>query len=452
MVRHAGIERQGCALQMDSHCRAHSDSCNRDLLDDLADKVTGTPRATRLNFADAEITTLDLPGGMLTITRGIGSGLARRSGDAPGIFWAIGDRGPNLKVGPAVARYGLTAVAHHAGAEGAKIMPRPDIGPAISELRIAGDRVTIVRTIPLRGRSGATLSGLPTPGGANSISEPAIALDGTIIAPDPSGADTEGVAAAADGSFWIADEYGPSLFHVAADGGVIARWVPSGTESLFAGADYPVLGALPAIAARRQINRGFEALALSEDGAWLYLAFQSPLAHPDEEAHRKARHVRIWKLDTKTGAVTAQYLYPLDAPKTFRRDVALGKVDTSDIKVSELVLLAPDRLLILERASATTKLYAVQLDPAHATAAEQLDDTTHPTIEQLSADGLIDDLALQKTLILDTDDLPEIDPDLEGLVVLSPNTLLLVNDNDFGTEGVQTRFWQVVLPVDLPIG
>ncbi|MGY4395810.1 hypothetical protein ACVWZA_000971 [Sphingomonas sp. UYAg733] len=409
-------------------------------------------RATLLDFTDEVLATLDLPGGALTITRGLGSGLARRAGDPPGTIWAVGDRGPNLKVKLALERYHLTQMAPYAHIEGAKIMPRPDIGPAISELRIKGDCVAIVRTIPLRGHSGATLSGLPTPGGTNSISEPAIALDGTIIAADPSGADTEGVAAAADGSFWIADEYGPSLLHVGSDGTVIARWVPGGAESLFAGADYPIVGALPAIAARRQINRGFEALALSEDGAWLYLAFQSPLAHPDEKAHRKARHVRIWKLDTKTGAVAAQYLYPFDRPKTFKRDKALGKLGWSDLKISELVLIAPDRLLILERGSATTKLYAVRLDAAHATDPDQLDDATRPTIEQLSADGLIGDLALEKALVLDTDDLPEIDADLEGLVVLSPNTLLLVNDNDFGTEGVRTRFWRVELPADLPMG
>jgi hypothetical protein len=408
------------------------------------------PRITPLAYTDAEIATLDLPGGTLSITRGIGSGLARRAGDAPDIFWAIGDRGPNLKVGPAVTLYGLTAVARHADAEGAKVMPRPDIGPALSELRIAGDTVTLLRTLPLHGRSGAPISGLPTPGGANSISEPAIALDGTILAPDPSGADTEGVAAAPDGSFWVGDEYGPSLLRVAADGTVFARWVPSGTEELFAGADYPVIGALPAFAARRQINRGVEALALSDDGAWLYLAFQSPLAHPDTEAHRMARHVRIWKMDATTGTVAAQYLYPFDPPETFRRDCALGTVDWCDLKVSELVLLAPDRLLILERGSATTRLYAVQLDPAHEAGPELLDDTTRPTLEQLSADGLIGDRALTKTLILDSDNLPEIDADLEGLILLSPNTLLLVNDNDFGTEGVRTRFWRVELAIESP--
>lgn len=408
------------------------------------------PHITPLAYTDAEIATLDLPGGTLSITRGIGSGLARRAGDAAGIFWAIGDRGPNLKVEPAVARYGLIAVARHADAEGAKVMPRPDIGPALSELRIEGDTVALLRTLPLRGRSGTAISGLPTPGGANSISEPAIALDGTILAPDPSGADTEGVAAAPDGSFWVGDEYGPSLFRIAADGTVIARWVPSGTEELFAGADYPVIGALPAIAARRQINRGIEALALSDDGAWLYLAFQSPLAHPDAEAHRRAKHVRIWKMDTATGAVAAQYLYPFDPPESFRRDCALGAVDWSDLKVSELVLFAADRLLILERGSATTKLYAVQLDPAHETGPELLDDAVRPTLEQLSADGLIGDRALEKTLILDSDDLPEIDADLEGLILLSANTLLLVNDNDFGTEGLQTKFWRVELPIGLP--
>jgi hypothetical protein len=53
---------------------------------------------------------------------------------------------------------------------------------------------------------------------------------------------------------------------VGADGRVRERWNP---------------GTLPAIAGKRQLNRGFEAIALSPDESWLYLAFQSPLAHPD---------------------------------------------------------------------------------------------------------------------------------------------------------------------------
>jgi hypothetical protein len=57
---------------------------------------------------------------------------------------------------------------------------------------------------------------------------------------------------------------------------------------------------------------------------------------------------------------------------------------------------------------------------------------------------------LAKTLIFSTDDFPEISADLEGMVQISPRQLLLVNDNDFGIEGVATRFWRVDLPFDLP--
>lgn len=415
----------------------------------MSDKAEQRPRATALAYTDEVLDTRDLPGGRLKVLRGIGSGLARRPGDAPGTFWAIGDRGPNLKVKLAIERYGLTHLAEHGEIDGAKVMSHPAIGPAVSELHLDGDGVALVRTLPLRDRAGRPLSGLPTPGGDANLVEPAIGLDGARLAPDPAGADTEGLAVAADGGFWIGDEYGPSLLRVAADGMVTVRWVPRGSEHLFAGADYPVVGALPPIAARRRLNRGFEALALSADERWLYLAFQSPLAHPDEPSHKRARHVRLWQLDATTGAVAAQFVYPLDDPAAFRRDGEKGRVRASDLKVSEMAVLAPGRLLILERASATTKLYVVHLDPARALAPEHLDVATRPTLEESSACGDID-VALVKTLVLDTDDLPYIDADLEGMIVLDARTLLLVNDNDFGVEDVRTRFWRVTLPVDLP--
>ena len=47
-----------------------------------------------------------------------------------------------------------------------------------------------------------------------------------------------------------------------------------------------------------------------------------------------------------------------------------------------------------------------------------------------------------------TDDLTELDADLEGMILLSPRTLLLVNDNDFGIEGTRTRFWRIDLAWD----
>jgi hypothetical protein len=404
--------------------------------------MTHTIRATRLDYADELLGAIALPGGTLRITRGLGSGLSRRAGDPPGTAWAVGDRGPNLKIPFAIERYGLDHLAPHADAPGAKVMPFPEIGPAISELRIAEDCVVCVRTIPLRDRGGRPLSGLPVPG---RFSEPAFDIAGNALAPDPSGADTEGIAAAADGTFWIADEYGPSLFHVAADGTVLVRWVPQGCAAEFAGADYPVMETLPAIAAHRQLNRGFEALALSADGSRLTLVFQSPLAHPDEEAHARARHVRLWMLDTATSAVIGQFLYRLDRPGSFRRDAAIGDVDRADLKLCDIAVIGHDTLLVLERASATAKLYAVTLDQAKAVDPRHLDVATRPTIEEESAaDETLP--ALAKTLVFSTDDHPDIDADLEGLTLLSPATLLLVNDNDFGVDDVATRFWRIDLP------
>ncbi len=390
-----------------------------------------------LAWDDVSIGGIDLPKARLEMVWGFGSGLARRAGDPAGTVWAIGDRGPNFKVEVAVERYGLEALARHAGESKAKVMPRLDIGPALAELRVEGDRVTLRRILPLTGEDGRALSGLPPPGSEQARVEPALDLRGDVIAPDPSGADTEGVVALPGGGFIVGDEYGPSLLRLDADARVIERWVPEGCAAAFAGARYPVRDVLPAIAARRRLNRGFEAMALSPDGASLALAFQSPLAHPDAAAGKKARHVRLWVLDLATGAFTAEHLYPLEKPEAFRRDPDAKR---DDIKVSELAWLADGSLLVLERVSQSTKFYRVTLDAAAP--ASGIDPSTTPSIEERSAakEPLPE---LVKTLVLDTDDAPEIGADLEGMVVLGASELLLVNDNDFGCEGARTGFWRV---------
>jgi hypothetical protein len=42
-----------------------------------------------------------------------------------------------------------------------------------------------------------------------------------------------------------------------------------------------------------------------------------------------------------------------------------------------------------------------------------------------------------------TADAPQIGPDLEGMALLSPHELIVVNDNDFGVDGAKTHFWRV---------
>jgi len=379
-----------------------------------AQPVASDITVTRLAWVDYLLDEVETPRGPLRITLGLGSGLARRAGDPPGVVWAIGDRGPNIKIGPAVDDHGLTHLGGLAGLEGAKIMPRPAIGPTLAQLRVEGDTVACLRVLPLRDASGATFDGLPGPGGDMAM-EPAFDLSGAALGASLIGGDTEGVAALADGTFRVADEYGPSILVVAADGVVQARWVPQGEGDALAGAAYRVEAVLPALSARRRLNRGFEALALSPDEARLHVILQSPLAPEDEISAEGRGRARLWTLDAHTGATLAEHFYPLDAPETFRRDAEVGPVELDDLKISEAVSLGGDQLLVLERISATSKLYRVALDAP----------------------------VLTKTLVLSTDDWPQIDADLEGLALLSDRELLLSTDNDFGIEGRETAFFRV---------
>lgn len=389
---------------------------------------------TELAWSEIAIGAIDLPARRLEMVWGFGSGLTRRLSDPPGVVWAVGDRGPNLKVEVAIADYGVTTLGAHANAEGAKVMPRLDAGPALAELSVCEDRVELLRIVPLTGGDGRPLTGLPPPGSEHTRFEPVVDIGGNVIAPNPSGIDSEGVVALADGGFVIGDEYGPSLVHVDAGGSVIERWVPEGCGAGYAGASYPVRETLPAIAARRRLNRGFEALALRGDDR-LVLMFQSPLANPDIKASKRADHVRLWSLDARTGTVDGEWLYPLEPAEAFRRDKG---AKPGKRKVSEITALGDGSFLVLERVSQSTKLFRIRLEDGGSAIDLSLD----PSLEQRSAKRQAI-ASLTKELILDTDDHPEIGADLEGVTRLGPHELLIVNDNDFGCEGAVTRFWRV---------
>ena len=207
-------------------------------------------------------------------------------------------------------------------------------------------------------------------------------------------------------------------------------------------------GVLPRLAAARKLNRGFEALALSADGKELILAFQSPLAHPDRAAHKHSGIVRIWALDARDGVFLREYAYPLGPPESFLRDCAAGPVERGDVKISEIASLPGGGLLVLERVTLSTHVHRIRLDPEAALPSEWLDPSRRPTLEQMTRAGL--EAAgvplLEKTLVLSTDDHPEVCGDLEGMILLDAQTLLLVNDSDYGTEGADTQFWKVDFP------
>lgn len=399
----------------------------------------------RLRWTDPHLADIAMPRGVLRLTRSLASGLCRSAQDPEGVFWGVGDRGPNIKPGDAAERYGAVHLAALAEVDGAKIMPLLSAGPALARFRRQGDTIEVEAIHDLTAPDGRAIGGLPVPAGPHAEFEPVYDIAGAPLGTDPDGADSEAIAANSDGSFWIADEYGPSLLRVDRQGRVLLRWIPRGMGASFAAARCPVVEALPPLAAARKLNRGIEALALSPGGAELLIAFQSPLAHPDRHAHDNSTHVRIWRLDATDGTLLAENIYPLDEPESFRRDCALGAVTRGDIKVSEFAALANGRLLVLERVTLTTKIYCVMPNEQSRAPATLADPVTRPTLEQMSRQAIEGQgiIILEKSLILSTDDYPEICGDLEGMVLLSPTELLLSSDSDFGTEGAETQFWLV---------
>lgn len=409
-------------------------------LQGVEQRISQLPEVTRLEWKDERLGEVDFPSRILEIKSGFGSGLTRHPAGPPDIVWAVCDRGPNLKIREATEAYGWSSPTGKEAAKDAKLMPRTDIGPSIAKLRLVGDAVELVEILKIRDGAGSPVSGCPIPMAALS-GEQALDLQGRELPPDSNGMDTEGIALLGDGTFWLTEEYGPSLIKLDASGKMLRRLVPDDLH--LSGANPPAEAILPALARRRKLNRGFEAIAVTPSGESIFVAFQSPLAHPDRQVQASARHVRIWQLDA-SGAVQQQYLYPLDPPESFLRDNDKGKVRRSDLKLCEMVAVGEDALIVLERASETSKIYHVRLGEALRLPQEHFDVETRSTVEELSGTG--DDMALpvlEKTVLLSSDDHPEIEADIEGMALLSDTTLLIVSDNDFGVGEKSTGFFRI---------
>jgi hypothetical protein len=374
-------------------------------------------------------------GKTLELSVGIGSGAFRHPDDPPNVLWTVGDRGPNIACSEMQAVAGVELPACKEFGSG-RVYPVPGYAPSIYRVTVLDDgtfRVTDV--ITLKDRNGAPLNGMPNPL-RTAATEIPLDARGSRLPQDVHGIDVEGIVRLSDGTFWIGEENGPSVAHVAGDGRIIVRHVPRGTEDEFAGARYEVQGTLPAILTRRQINRGIESLAISPDERFLYFVMQNPLANPDAAAYRSARNTRLFKIERASMRVVGQYVYRLDHPSTFRRDPSQRQ---SDPRISELMAIGLDRLVVLERTEQTTKLYEVDLREATDIAGSRWDDPlTRPTLEQIELSSA-EIKPVAKLLRVDTADFPAIAGKTEGMALLGDGALAIINDDDFGIVGMRTQ-------------
>ncbi|MCA1953302.1 MAG: esterase-like activity of phytase family protein [Hyphomicrobiales bacterium] len=410
----------------------------------LSAPAAGAAEIARLRAAPGDpaqiLAPVTLPGGrVLAYTIGIGSGAFRHPTDPADVIWTVGDRGPNMTCAEAEKLLSPEIGARCKREKNGRVYPVPGYAPSI--YRVALDRAAgtfrLVETIPVKTKSGRPITGLLNPQ-TKATKDTGLDLAGNVLPDDPDNLDLEGIVRLADGTFWIGEEMGPSIAELSADGRILRRFVPADQGEDYKRSEAEIHAVLPAILSKRQGNRGIESLAVSPDEAFLYFIVQNPLANPDAKTFNAARNTRLFKFDRRAGAIVGEWVYQLDDPRSFARDPSDRQ---SDPRISELTALGPDRLLVLERTERTTKLYEIRLAGATDIRGSAWDDpATRPTLEQtndLAGTGIV---PLAKTLRLDSArDIPDAPEKIEGVAFLGDGALVLINDNDFGIRGDETR-------------
>jgi hypothetical protein len=350
-------------------------------------------------------TTVATVNGIAVINGGFGSG-ATAHPTRKGEFYVITDRGPNT-----------------AYLDGIKFLI-PNFTPTIMHFKInAEGNIEVLKYIKLKNPSGQLITGLPNPQGMGSTGEIAYGVNGNVLGTDNYGLDSESIVAAADGTFWVSDEYGPHIVHYNADGVEMERISPIGVNT--------GNRKLPAVFAKRRPNRGMEGMCMTPDGKMLVGTMQSTMYVPTKVLATNTTLTRIVTFDLATGQ-TKQYMYKQDG----------GASDS----VCDITAISNTEFLVIERdgkfgsQGGLKKVYKINLNGAS--------DVNGPDLA--AVDGLkINGKALEqstwaeiataglqpvsKTLAVDLVTKIGYEHDkFEGIVYLGGNKLAVFNDDDFG--------------------
>ncbi|MFC0213900.1 esterase-like activity of phytase family protein [Paenibacillus chartarius] len=376
------------------------------------------------------------------IKMGVGSSLTHIPGDPDNVFYSTADRGPNGEV--------------DVNGKTVRTFPLPDYTPTIYKIEIKDGGINILDKIPLKvnGKdpvSGtANITGLPNIDGRDEV--PYDTKGEKKLAYDPYGGDIEGIAYnAKDDTFWISDEYGPSIFHVKRDGTLIERIVPQGWSAQVETPLVPARESLPAVYNKLRQNRGAEAVGITPDGKFMFMAMQSPLRNPDSKSDN-SRQLRIIKIELETLKPVAEFAYVAEDANQFQG------LKQADIVISDLIAVNENTLLIDERdknagdKAQLKRVYAVDLTDATNILGKYDDAAAGKTLEQMSVSDMkaLNIMPPSKRTVLDAVSFKFPYEKIEGLALVNGNTLVIVNDNDFGVGSTSadngTELWTFKLP------
>lgn len=378
---------------------------------------------------------------------GIGSSLTHIPGDPENVFYTTADRGPNGEVDV----NGTTR----------RTFPLSNYTPTIYKIQLDQGNINILDTIPLKinGKDPVTGTSLIT-GLPNLKSRDEVPYDGAaekVISYDPYGLDVEGLTYnPQDDTFWISDEYGPYLVQVKRDGTLLQRLAPKGISSELNTSALPLKENLPAVYLNRRQNRGAEAIGITPDGKYMFMAMQSPLRNPDKSVDN-SRTLRILKFDLSTLKPVAEYAYITEDAGQYK------DLKQADIVISDMFVVNEHTILIDERdknageAAQLKKIFSIDLQNA-TNILGQYDDSTKAgkTLEQLSLSE-VRQAGIQtpvKRTVLDAVEFKYPNEKIEGISLVNGHTLVIVNDNDFGVADPTSKengtdLWTFELPYEI---
>ena len=215
--------------------------------------------------------------------------------------------------------------------------------------------------------------------------------------------DPESFRQMTDGSYWIGEEFNPSLLHFSASGEMLAA--PFKLAGL-ASTDNP--SGEPATLPR---SRGYEGMAISPDGKWLYPMLEGPV-------EGAGSGLNIYTFDVEK----QRFVNPHADRPSYRY-----RLDEGATAIGDFTMYSETAGLVIERDSQEGK------------------DAVIKRIYKVDFEQLDENDFLVKTLLvdlLDIDDPHDLNQDgdkhfsfpfwtIEGLLVLNRTTLGIVNDNNY---------------------
>ncbi len=281
----------------------------------------------------------------------------------------------------------------------------PQFTPEIVGLSLNKSHINIINRLPLHYNHKKMATGLPNSIAlheSNITNETPYNLKSNKLAFDRSGIDPEGICMDDQQNFWVAEEYGPSLLKISANGAILKRYLPFTNKN--SQTPYNSTYALPKFLTKRQTNRGFESIAFYKQK--IYSILQSPL---NLETKKDGNISHLIVFDPLTERTVGHFIYKFH-PK--------GK------RIGAMAAYGNSLYLVEQNGKKGNKsfkhLYRLNLN--NATNLLKSPKMTTEKVRPIKK-SLIQDLNHKAFTVFSK---------IEGLTILPGNEFLFAIDNDFG--------------------